>query len=191
MLEWIGFQIRPAEAVTFHYCSLPCSVVECNAVYFGSQVLAEPDTSDFTIRVLPCRWSGQVPPNRFYIGYLSYSKCHVTSNKVTSKLECAEDKFQTRGWVRETPPTTSYARDLTRNAGPCSKLRDTCYTWRHISETRNRNIHCSERHKSTNCLVLMRTCFAALRKSATGPDRTSRELPSSARNNCAKYTGIY
>jgi hypothetical protein len=27
------------------------------------------------------------------------SKCHVTSNKVTSKLECAEDKFQTRGWV--------------------------------------------------------------------------------------------
>jgi hypothetical protein len=57
-----------------------------------------------------------------------YSKCHVTSNKVTSKLECAEDKFQTRGWVRETPPTTSYERDLTRNAGPCSKLRDTCYT---------------------------------------------------------------
>jgi hypothetical protein len=42
---------------------------------------------------------------------------------VTSKLECAEDKFQTRGWVRETPPTTSYALDLTRNAGPCSKLR--------------------------------------------------------------------
>jgi hypothetical protein len=28
-----------------------------------------------------------------------YSKCHVTSNKVTSKFECAEDKFQTRGWV--------------------------------------------------------------------------------------------
>jgi hypothetical protein len=25
----------------------------------------------------------------------------------------------------ETPPTTSYARDLTRNTGPCSKLRDT------------------------------------------------------------------
>jgi hypothetical protein len=25
-----------------------------------------------------------------------YSKCHVTSNKVTSKIECAEDKFQTR-----------------------------------------------------------------------------------------------
>jgi hypothetical protein len=57
-----------------------------------------------------------------------YSKCHVTSNKVTSKLECAEDKFQTRGWVQETPATTSYARDLTRNAGPCSKLRDTYCT---------------------------------------------------------------
>jgi hypothetical protein len=56
----------------------------------------------------------------------NYSKCHVTSNKVTSKLECAEGKFQTREWVRETPPTTSYARDLTRNAGPCSKLRYTC-----------------------------------------------------------------
>jgi hypothetical protein len=61
------------------------------------------------------------------LGYIMYSKCHVTSNKVTSKLECAEDKFQTRGWVRETPPTTRYARDLTKNAGPCSKLRDTCY----------------------------------------------------------------
>jgi hypothetical protein len=57
----------------------------------------------------------------------SYSKCHVTSNKVTSKLECAEDKFQRWGWDRETPPATTYARDLTRNAGPCSKLRDTCY----------------------------------------------------------------
>jgi hypothetical protein len=29
-----------------------------------------------------------------------YSKCHVTSNKAKSNLECAEDKFQTRGWVR-------------------------------------------------------------------------------------------
>jgi hypothetical protein len=29
-----------------------------------------------------------------------YSKCHVTSNKANSKLECAEDKFQTRGWVQ-------------------------------------------------------------------------------------------
>jgi hypothetical protein len=26
-----------------------------------------------------------------------YSKCHLTSNKVTSKLECAEDKFHTKG----------------------------------------------------------------------------------------------
>jgi hypothetical protein len=29
-----------------------------------------------------------------------YSKCHVTSNKDKSNLECAEEKFQTRGWVR-------------------------------------------------------------------------------------------
>jgi hypothetical protein len=29
----------------------------------------------------------------------SYSKCHVTSNKANSNLECAEDKFQKRGWV--------------------------------------------------------------------------------------------
>jgi hypothetical protein len=29
-----------------------------------------------------------------------YSKCHVTSNKANSNLECAEDKFQTRGWVQ-------------------------------------------------------------------------------------------
>jgi hypothetical protein len=29
-----------------------------------------------------------------------YSKCHVTSNKAKSNLECAEVKFQTRGWVR-------------------------------------------------------------------------------------------
>jgi hypothetical protein len=29
-----------------------------------------------------------------------YSKCHVTSNKAKSKLECAEVKFQTRGRVR-------------------------------------------------------------------------------------------
>jgi hypothetical protein len=29
-----------------------------------------------------------------------YSKCHVTSNKAKSNLECAEEKFQTRGWVR-------------------------------------------------------------------------------------------
>jgi hypothetical protein len=28
-----------------------------------------------------------------------YSKCHVTSNKANSNLECAEDKFQTRGWI--------------------------------------------------------------------------------------------
>jgi hypothetical protein len=28
------------------------------------------------------------------------SKCHVTSNKAKSNLECAEDKFQTRGCVR-------------------------------------------------------------------------------------------
>jgi hypothetical protein len=33
--------------------------------------------------------------NNFY-----YSKCHVTSNKAKSNLECAEVKFQTRGWVR-------------------------------------------------------------------------------------------
>jgi hypothetical protein len=30
----------------------------------------------------------------------TYSKCHVTSNKANSNLECAEDKFQTRGWVQ-------------------------------------------------------------------------------------------
>jgi hypothetical protein len=30
----------------------------------------------------------------------AYSKCHVTSNKAKSNLECAEDKFQTRGWIR-------------------------------------------------------------------------------------------
>jgi hypothetical protein len=65
--------------------------------------------------------------NSLSVVSIRYSKCHVTSNKVTSKLECAENKFQTRGWVREIPPTTSYARDLTRNAGPCSKLRVTCY----------------------------------------------------------------
>jgi hypothetical protein len=28
-----------------------------------------------------------------------YSKCHVTSNKAKSNLECTEEKFQTRGWV--------------------------------------------------------------------------------------------
>jgi hypothetical protein len=28
-----------------------------------------------------------------------YITCHLTSNKVAIKLECAEDKFQTRGWV--------------------------------------------------------------------------------------------
>jgi hypothetical protein len=28
-----------------------------------------------------------------------YSKRHVTSNKAKSNLECAEEKFQTRGWV--------------------------------------------------------------------------------------------
>jgi hypothetical protein len=30
----------------------------------------------------------------------AYSKCHVTSNKDKSNLECAEVKFQTKGWVR-------------------------------------------------------------------------------------------
>jgi hypothetical protein len=30
----------------------------------------------------------------------NYSKCHVTSNKANSNLECAEDKFQTRGLVQ-------------------------------------------------------------------------------------------
>jgi hypothetical protein len=29
-----------------------------------------------------------------------YSKCHVTSNRAKSNLECAEEEFQTRGWVR-------------------------------------------------------------------------------------------
>jgi hypothetical protein len=29
-----------------------------------------------------------------------FRKCHVTSNKANSNLECAEDKFQTRGWVQ-------------------------------------------------------------------------------------------
>jgi hypothetical protein len=29
-----------------------------------------------------------------------YSKCHVTSNKAKSNLECTEEEFQTRGWVR-------------------------------------------------------------------------------------------
>jgi hypothetical protein len=28
-----------------------------------------------------------------------YGKCHVTSNKAKSNLECAEEIFQTRGWV--------------------------------------------------------------------------------------------
>jgi hypothetical protein len=32
--------------------------------------------------------------------HVCYSKCHVTSNKANSNLECAEDKFQTRGWVQ-------------------------------------------------------------------------------------------
>jgi hypothetical protein len=43
---------------------------------------------------------------------LTASVTYIPSNKVTSKLECAEDKFQTRRWVRETPPTTSYARGI-------------------------------------------------------------------------------
>jgi hypothetical protein len=34
------------------------------------------------------------------IAQAMYSKCHVTSNKANSNLECAEDKFQTRGWVQ-------------------------------------------------------------------------------------------
>jgi hypothetical protein len=29
-----------------------------------------------------------------------YGKCHVTSNKANSNLECAEEKFQTREWVQ-------------------------------------------------------------------------------------------
>jgi hypothetical protein len=33
-------------------------------------------------------------------GHEEYSKCHVTSNKAKSNLECAEEKFQTRGWGR-------------------------------------------------------------------------------------------
>jgi hypothetical protein len=33
-------------------------------------------------------------------GIQKYSMCHVTSNKANSNLECAEEKFQTRGWVR-------------------------------------------------------------------------------------------
>jgi hypothetical protein len=28
-----------------------------------------------------------------------YRQCHVTSNKAKSNLGCAEEKFQTRGWV--------------------------------------------------------------------------------------------
>jgi hypothetical protein len=32
--------------------------------------------------------------------YEVYSKCHVTSNKAKSNLECAEEKFQTRWWVQ-------------------------------------------------------------------------------------------
>jgi hypothetical protein len=35
-----------------------------------------------------------------YFYPVTYSKCHVTSNKAKSNLECAEEKFQTRGWVR-------------------------------------------------------------------------------------------
>jgi hypothetical protein len=34
--------------------------------------------------------------------YDQYSKCHVTSNKAKSNFQCAEEKFQTRGWVRYT-----------------------------------------------------------------------------------------
>jgi hypothetical protein len=34
------------------------------------------------------------------VSCIEYSKCHVTSNKAKSNLECAEEKFQTRGWVR-------------------------------------------------------------------------------------------
>jgi hypothetical protein len=36
--------------------------------------------------------------------------------------------FYWKNECQETPPTTSYARDFSRNAGPCSKLRDICYT---------------------------------------------------------------
>jgi hypothetical protein len=32
-------------------------------------------------------------------GTTMYSKCHVTSNKAKSNLECAEDKFQTENSV--------------------------------------------------------------------------------------------
>jgi hypothetical protein len=32
-----------------------------------------------------------------YIAY--YSKCLVTSNKAKSNLGCAEENFQTKGWV--------------------------------------------------------------------------------------------
>jgi hypothetical protein len=81
-------------------------------------------------------------------------KCHVTSNKVTSKLECAEDKFQTRRWVRETPPTTTYARDLTGNAGPCSKLRDTCYSSRVY-------MACMRREDNNEWRIVKDTCAVA------------------------------
>jgi hypothetical protein len=87
-----------------------------------------------------------------------YIKGHVTSNKANSNLECAEDKFQTRGWVqgcekwkaagsgqnrvvsmkhegsvsgrtsvKKLLPPQAMRGNLTRNAGPCSKLCDTCY----------------------------------------------------------------
>jgi hypothetical protein len=103
-----------------------------------------------------------------YTRNYKYSKCHVTSNRAKSNLECAEDKFQTRGWVRgyekwkneclETPPTTSYARDLTRNAGPCSKLRDTCYNYDSLTELHTPEITVTTTHKvfslfSSRCFV--------------------------------------
>jgi hypothetical protein len=65
-----------------------------------------------------------------------YSKCHLTSNKVTSKLECAEDKFQTRGWVRETPPTTTvHSRRRESHRKQMHVISSSLLEWNHAAIT--------------------------------------------------------
>jgi hypothetical protein len=82
-----------------------------------------------------------------------YSKCHVTSNKAKSNLECAEEKFQTRGWVRYTVPCWWYLLGFTNYTTKHNRplwvavqglIRPTPYTYIQL-------------HHSSVCILLLPT----------------------------------
>jgi hypothetical protein len=75
----------------------------------------------------------------------------------------------------ETPPTTSYPRDFSRNAGPCSKLRDIYCTYSTHGETRNACRILVEKREGGRVFEIILETVLRNRMEWYGPDTSGSE----------------